>query len=304
MSHTLDLFLQDSAQALESELERYLPVSSLEGLKDLNQAIHYALFPGGKRMRPLFTLLAAQTAGGQWGNALPVACAIEYLHTCSLILDDLPCMDNAMDRRGKKATHLVFGESTAILAAVALLNQAWSLLCQHDLSPEGWVKTRWLVEEALRCVGSDGIIAGQFLDLSTRNRPRSAPDRMLKTITLTRLMLSSGAIIADAPRVAVEALALFGQELGLAYQLLDDVIDIKTDALMGTAANRTSIFDQARNRLDQATNRVVRFFEDGSASLLLEFTQRSFNQMIDRARECLAPEGADAPTPCPHWTLS
>jgi len=297
MSYELDRFLLDSTRALETALQRYLPLSSLEGSENLNRAIYYALFPGGKRMRPLFTLLAVQTVGGRWRDALPVACAIEYLHTCSLILDDLPCMDNAMDRRGKKATHVALGESTAILAAVALLNRAWNLLCQHDLSPEGLVRTRWLVEEASHCVGSDGIIAGQFLDLSTGNQPRSAPERILKTTTLTRLMLSSGAIIADAPRVAVEALALFGQELGFAYQLLDDVIDMQTDALMGSAANRTSIFDQACDRLDQATNHVVRFCEHGSASLLLEFTQRVFDQMINSARECLAPEDADAVNP-------
>jgi geranylgeranyl diphosphate synthase type II len=299
MSHELDLFLHDSAEMLEIELKRYLPISSLQGSENLNQAICYALFPGGKRMRPLFTLLAAHAFGGQWRRALPVACAIEYLHACSLVLDDLPCMDNASERRGKTPTHRAFGESTAILAAVALLNRAWILLCQQDLCPEGAVRTRRLLEEASCCIGLDGIIGGQFFDLSIRKRRQSLPESLLKTTTLTRFTLSSGAIVADAPKPAVEALARFGQELGAAYQMLDDVVDVEEDALIGPTANRALLLDQARYRLNQATGRLARFFADDSASLLLEYTQRVFSLMIGRATEYLASEIADIENPRP-----
>lgn len=293
MSHELDLFLQDSAPALETELERHMPVSSLEGSENLNQAIHHALFPGGKRMRPLFTLLAMHTAGASWRNALPVACAVEYLHTCSLILDDLPCMDSASERRGKSPTHLEFGESTAILAAVALLSRTWSLLLQNDSSREGVARTRRLVEEASHCIGPDGIIAGQFLDLSNRKRFQTPPESFLKTASTTRLMLSSGAVIADAPEPAVQALAFFGQELGSAYQMLDDVIDMETDARMGPTGRTVLLLDRACDRLNQAMDQLQRFFNDGSASLMMEYTRYIFQPVIDRARERLRSETAE-----------
>jgi len=296
MSHELDLFLKDSSQALETELKRCMPVSSLKGAEELNEAIHHALFPGGKRMRPILTLLAMHTAGGPWRDALPVACAVEYLHTCSLILDDLPCMDSALERRGKKPTHLVFGESTAILAAVALLNGTWALLFQNDFSPEGVARTQRLLQEASRCIGPDGIIAGQFFDLSFFISHTTTTESLLKTASTTRFMLSSGAIMAGAPERAVEALAIFGQELGSTYQMLDDVIDRETDARLGPTGQFVLLFDHACDCINQATDRLSRFFNDDSASLMLEYTRRIFQPMIESARKCLRSETADTQT--------
>ncbi len=290
MSHELDLFLQGSIPALETELNRWKPESSLEGSVDLNRAIRYALFPGGKRMRPLFTLLATHTAGGNWRDALPVACAVEYFHTCSLILDDLPCMDRASERRGKRPTYLEFGESTAILAAVALLNCSWALLFQNDASPTGVARTRQLVEEAARCIGPDGIIGGQFLDLANRGGTRNP--NLLKTASTTRFMLSSGAIVANAPEPVVEALAVFGREIGAAYQMLDDVIDRETDARTETGGQAAPLVDRACDCLNQCMDALLRFSADGSATLMLEYTRWIFQPVIDRAKQCLRPETA------------
>lgn len=292
MSHELDLFLRDSTQALETELNRYMPASSLKGAEELNRAIHHAMFSGGKRMRPLFTLLAMHSAGRPWRDALPVACAVEFLHTCSLILDDLPCMDSASERRGRNPIHQVFGESTAILAAAALLSRSWALLFQNDFSPEGVARTQRLLEEASRCIGPDGIIAGQFFDLSNRRRSQPPTEILLKTASMTRFMLSSGAIMADAPEPAFEALAFFGQELGSAYQMLDDVIDSEADARLGPTGQSVLLFDNACDRLNKATDRLSLFFNEGSASMMLEYARRIFQPMIDRARERLQAETA------------
>lgn len=280
MSHELDLFLRESIPELENELKRHMPVSSLEGSGDLNRAIQYALFPGGKRMRPLFTLLAAHTAGGDRRSAFPVACAVEYLHTCSLILDDLPCMDRALERRGRRPTHLEFSESTAILAAVALLNCSWTLLLRNDSSRDGSARTKRLVEQAVRCIGPDGIIGGQFLDLAKKEGTLNTVPNLLKTASTTRFMLSSGSIVADAPEQVVEALAAFGEEIGSVYQILDDVID-------GEAEKASSQLQSACSRLDRSMEDLHRFFSDGAASLLLEFTDWIFRPAVERANECV-----------------
>jgi len=292
MKHELDLFLQKSVPELEKELKRHMPLSSLEGSDDLNRAIQYALFPGGKRMRPLFTLLAAHTAGGDWHCALPVACVVEYLHTCSLILDDLPCMDRASERRGKRPTYVEFSESTAILAAIAFLNRGWTLLLQNDASQEGAIRTRRLVEEAARCIGPDGIIGGQFLDLAQREGIRGPIPNLLKTASTTRFMLSSGSIIADAPDEVVEALAIFGEEIGSAYQMLDDIIDGEADAKTIEGEKAACLLHFACNRLNQSMDACARFISDGSATLLLEYTRWVFQPTIERATQCIQSEAA------------
>ncbi len=287
MNQELELFLRDSAEVLERELERHLPLSSLKGSERLNRAVYDAVFPGGKRMRPHFTLLAAHSTGGRWRDALPVACGVEYLHTCSLILDDLPCMDGAPERRGKEPTYLVFGESTAILAAVALLTRAWTLFLHNDFFSGGTAVGRRLLEEASRCIGPDGIIGGQFLDLSNEEPSPTSPDKFLKTAGTTRFMLSSGAIVAGAPPPAVEALSAFGHELGSIYQMLDDIIDMEADARTGALGQGALMLELACSRLKQATDRLLRSFDDGSVSLILEYTRWVFHPMIERARECM-----------------
>lgn len=291
MSHELDLFLEESTRALETELNRWMPESSLDGSGGLNRAIQYALFPGGKRMRPLFTLLATHTAGGGWRDALPVACAVEYFHTCSLILDDLPCMDRASERRGKRPTYIEFGESTAILAAASLLNRGWTLLLGNDASPRGVARTRRLVEEAARCIGPDGIIGGQFLDLAGRDGTRNPAPNLLKTASMTRFMLSSGAIVADAPGPVMEALADFGREIGSAYQMLDDVIDGEADARAGAGGEAVPV-DRACDCLDRCMDQLRRFCPGGGASLMLGYTRWIFQPVIGRARQSLRLQAA------------
>ncbi len=206
-------------ELIESGLSDYLPQSALEGSDRLNEAIRYAMFPGGKRLRPVLTLLGVQVVGGCLKRALPVACAVEFLHTTSLVFDDLPAMDDASLRRGHPALHLVFGEGVAQLAALALLNETYAL----------FGRTPALIAEAAACLGTDGMIGGQAVDLEIRSTSRLTripfTARNRKTSALLRLTLAAGALACDAAPADVAALAQAGECLGEAYQICDDLLD-------------------------------------------------------------------------------
>jgi len=175
---------------------------------EVARAVRYAMFSGGKRTRPALTLLAVQACGGDLQKAVPAACAIECLHCASLIFDDMPCMDNAPERRGVASAHVMFGEGMAVLAALALLNRAYSLFGQH----------RALAMEAATCVAE--IIEGQAIDLQGR---RERLHR--KTRGLMRLSLTAGAIACGAMEADIHVLARCGEYVGEAYQMYDDFED-------------------------------------------------------------------------------
>ena len=202
---------------IEIALEKSLPTSTLPGGEILNEAVRSAVYPGGKRMRPLFTLLAAQAAQVDVARALDAACAVELLHSSSLVFDDLPCMDDAVLRRDRPPLHRVYGEPVALLAGLALLNQAYVLF---STSPA-------LVREAAECIGMNGMIGGQALDLHESKADLASRDR--KTTALMRLTLTAGAIAGGASPTAVTALAECGERLGRAYQMLDDLMDVQED---------------------------------------------------------------------------
>jgi geranylgeranyl diphosphate synthase, type II len=220
MNDRLTNFIARRQPMIEAALEQSLPLSAQHGADRLNEALRAAVFPGGKRWRPILTLLGTMTAGGSAQSALPIACAIEFLHTSSLILDDLPAMDDAQLRRGRAALHLIYGEGLAMLAALALLNQAYALLARAG-------STR-LIVEATRCIGTDGMIGGQAADLdirASRGNSHALASRQLKTTALARLTIIAGAIAAGADEPDVAALARYGECLGGAYQICDDLLD-------------------------------------------------------------------------------
>jgi geranylgeranyl diphosphate synthase, type II len=220
MSNRLTNFISLHQPMIETALEQSLPLSAQHGAERLNQALRAAVFPGGKRWRPILTLLGAMTAGGDEQSAMPIACAIEFLHTSSLILDDLPAMDDARLRRGRAALHLIYGEGLAMLAALALLNQAYALLARAGASR--------LIAEAARCIGPDGMIGGQAADLdirASRGSSHALASRQLKTSALARLTISAGAVAASADERDIAALARYGERLGAAYQICDDLLD-------------------------------------------------------------------------------
>ncbi|HZB43652.1 MAG TPA: polyprenyl synthetase family protein [Pyrinomonadaceae bacterium] len=216
-------FVASERDPVEAALRRGLPVSTLAGAARLNEALEYAVFPGGKRLRPALALLASRLAGASRAQALGVACAVEFLHTSSLILDDLPSMDDADVRRGRGALHLVYGEGLAVLAAVALLNQSYALLSEAGCGDGGA-----LLRAAARCVGSDGMVGGQVVDLETRAASadeEALASRDLKTVALMRLMMTAGALACGAGAGETLTLADFGECFGRAYQVCDDVWD-------------------------------------------------------------------------------
>jgi geranylgeranyl diphosphate synthase type II len=194
----------------------------------LHEAMRYSLLAGGKRVRPLLTMLSAAGFGADEESALDPACAIEMVHTASLILDDMPCMDDATLRRGRPANHRVFGEDTAILAATALLNRAFGVISECDaLEPS--VRSD-LVRTFSDAIGSNGIIAGQYCDL----RPDAGDDPELprilqmygqKTGALFVASVEAGARIARVDESWIDAVRQFAAHLGLAFQIFDDLLD-------------------------------------------------------------------------------
>ncbi len=219
---------------VEERLATLVP-AEVEPPQQLHKAIRYSLLAPGKRIRPLVAILAAEQLGGDPDLATDPACAIEMVHTASLILDDLPAMDDATLRRGRPANHIVFGESTALLAAMALLNHAFAVVtAAPGLADALRVQ---LVELLSRCIGSKGIIAGQEHDLRAdwKHSDHQRLERMhaQKTGALFVASAEAGARIAGIPDERLDAVRRFASNLGLAFQTLDDLLDCsstETDA--------------------------------------------------------------------------
>jgi geranylgeranyl diphosphate synthase type II len=227
MTNRLANFIHAYQATIEAALERWLPLSDQIRAESLNEALRYAVFPGGKRLRPVLTLIGAKLVEGDVEKALPAACAVEFLHTSSLLLDDLPAMDDADWRRGRPSTHLVCGEGVTLLAALALFNQSYALLARAAGASGAPALIERLIAEAARCIGPDGMIGGQAVDLALREAgaPEALASRNLKTTALMRLTLTAGAIACGAREADVEALTRFGECLGAAYQVCDDLLD-------------------------------------------------------------------------------
>ncbi len=224
--------------------QRLTHLSAPEGglaTRMVSQAMSYALLAPGKRVRPVLTVLACVQQGGHAVMALDSACAIELVHTASLILDDLPCMDDAALRRGLPTTHRAHGEAAALLAAIGLLNRAYALLAQAPGLSDA--QRLALVARLTAAVGVDGLIDGQALDLRERIgfRGSEAVDELnrLKTGSLFAAAMEFGAICAGADDARIEALAQAGLRIGLAFQTMDDLLDQTcASAQLGKDANK------------------------------------------------------------------
>lgn len=194
----------------------------------LSDAASHTVLASGKRFRPILTVLIARDLGFKEPSALDVGCAAELVHTASLILDDLPCMDDAPLRRGVSSAHIQFGESTAILTAVALLNRAFGVIARiDDLSSDKRVDISARLSHA---VGANGLIAGQLADLSNDDSNASIEDverlNQLKTGALFDFAVLSAGVLAGSDKAVMNALGEFSHQLGLAFQLLDDLKDV------------------------------------------------------------------------------
>lgn len=223
-------FIRANRELIENKLAEHLPVSSASASERLNQAITYAVFSGGKRLRAYLTLIASRLAGASERQGLALACAMEFIHTSSLILDDLPAMDDAYLRRNRPALHIAFDQGVAILAALALLNEAYALIGSCADGPRGVKNLPKLLRETTQCIGNSGMVGGQAAELFLSGSPAdetSLTSRELKTTGLMQLMMTGGAIVAGSPEKERVALARFGECLGKAYQIFDDFNDHK-----------------------------------------------------------------------------
>ena len=201
----------------------------------LLESMRYSLTAGGKRIRPILVLEFCRISGGDVQKALPVACAVEMLHTYSLIHDDLPCMDNDDLRRGKPTNHVVYGECTAVLAGDALQAEAFGTILRSELPAEVRANCAEILADA---VGSDGMCAGQFLDMAGENKVLSEEDlneiNSRKTGALLIAACKMGVAAAGGRDEQLEAAALFGAAIGAAFQIRDDILDvISTNEALG-----------------------------------------------------------------------
>lgn len=225
-------FFSDTQELVNAELERLLPEESVPPTK-VHAAIRWSVFAGGKRFRPILTFAVGQTFGAPPAQLLATACALEMIHTYSLIHDDLPSMDDDDLRRGRATCHIRFGEATAILAGDALQTLAFKTVSEdEELSA---LRRMQLVREIARASGTpDGMVAGQAHDLEAESRDVSAEEleqiHRLKTGALIIAAARAGAIIADASETELAAITNYAAQLGLLFQITDDLLDITATA--------------------------------------------------------------------------
>ena len=236
----LKRYLIAKQEEVDRALDRFLPKASVRPAT-IHKAMRYSMFAGGKRLRPILSLAAAEACGGKTSAALPLACAVECIHTYSLIHDDLPSMDNDDLRRGRATCHKVFGEGIAILAGDALLTIAFEVAAQAK--PTSRYDLREIFREITTAAGSQKLIAGQVADLEAEGRPIDrAQLRYIhenKTAALLTASVRLGAMGANASAQQLSAITAFGRALGLAFQVIDDILDVtQTSEKLGKSAGK------------------------------------------------------------------
>ena len=239
--------LESATDAVNRALDGFLPKASMKPAT-IHQAMRYSLFAGGKRMRPALCLAAAAACGGNEAEALPLACAVECIHTYSLIHDDLPAMDDDDFRRGKPTNHKVFGEGIAILAGDALLTQAFEIAAKC----RGWPRYshQRILLELTSASGSLQLIAGQVADLEGEGKPHSAAQLKYiherKTSALLCCSVRLGGMSANCSETQLQALTKFGYNVGLAFQIIDDILDVtQTSEQLGKTAGKDTAAQKA-----------------------------------------------------------
>ena len=221
--------MNEYIRVINDAVVEYLPPAE-EGQKDVVRAMRYSLANGGKRLRPVLTLEFCRMCGGDVNKALPLACAVEYIHTYSLIHDDLPCMDDDDMRRGNPSCHKMYGEATALLAGDALLTHAFQLVAESDLDGEAVANAVTLLAQN---AGVGGMIGGQVLDLKYEQGDPTLSEILtvhkLKTGALISAACIMGCIAAGADSIQITAASKFAYYLGVAFQIKDDLLDIYGD---------------------------------------------------------------------------
>ena len=278
----LKAYLQDRQKIVEEALEHYLPGED-NIPADIYKAVRYSVFNGGKRIRPILCLAAAEAVGGDLGPAIPVACSLELIHAYSLIHDDLPAMDNDDFRRGKPTCHKVFGEDIAILAGDALLTEAFVLLSGMEKVRLSAERRLAVIQEIAQAAGIFGMVGGQALDvLSGKFTPDENTLREIhrrKTGALIVAAIKSGAIISNAGKDKIQALAEYGINVGLAFQIADDILNVEGDRELmgketGSDAARGKLTYPSLMGLDAAKEKLAKYIDAAEVSLS-DFDERA-----------------------------
>jgi geranylgeranyl diphosphate synthase type II len=235
-------YLQEKKEKVDSALERYFPNQTATnggGIypNTLHKAIQYSLFAGGKRIRPVLSIATFEALGGRGDQILPFACALEMIHTYSLIHDDLPALDNDDYRRGKPTCHKVFGEAIGVLAGDALLTEAFRLMTDsaiQDFSAHDGRLVLDVIHEVAQAAGMLGMVGGQVLDIESEGKETDLPTLQYihthKTGALILVSVRVGAKLRGASEETLRALTHYGERIGLAFQIADDILNVEGKA--------------------------------------------------------------------------
>lgn len=277
MQFDLNSYLEEKKRVVDDRLNLLLRTDG-EPLSSLQESMRYSVLSGGKRLRPVLAIASCESVGGDADKALPLACALEMIHTYSLIHDDLPSMDDDALRRGVPTNHIVFGEAAAILSGDALLTDAFSVIIREGLS--SGLDPALLCEVAsdvAKAAGSGGMIRGQAVDLgienlSTNGKQPTLEDvelmHSLKTGALIEVSVRAGAKIGGADNAQLEQLTTYARSIGLAFQIIDDVLDVEGTGDIGKergndARNEKSTYaglagvEESKKRAAQLTDAAV-----------------------------------------------
>jgi geranylgeranyl diphosphate synthase type II len=276
----LKAYLAARQKEVDRALDRFLPKESAKPAT-IHKAMRYSLFAGGKRLRPILCLAAAEACGGKTAAALPLACAVECIHTYSLVHDDLPSMDNDDLRRGRPTSHKVFGEGIAVLTGDALLTVAFEIATHAE--PTRRYSLRDILRDLAIAAGSRKLIAGQVADLEAEGQPITrAGLRYIhenKTAAMLAVSVRLGAMSANATEPQLAAITDFGHSLGLAFQVIDDILDVtQTSEKLGKSAGK-----------DVAAQKATY-----PAVIGLDASRREAKRLTQRADAALEPFGAKA----------
>lgn len=276
----LKTYLKTMAAETDAALDRFLPKEK-ERPSTIHAAMRYSVFAGGKRLRPILCIAAAEACGGEIADALPSACAVELMHTYSLVHDDLPAMDDDDLRRGRPTCHKVYGEGMAVLCGDALLTEAFIVLSQTKATKR--YGAREYVAELAITGGSKKLIGGQVLDLEGEGKKLTKKDLIriheAKTAALLTASLRLGAMTANAKPEKLEAVTDFGYHLGLAFQVIDDILDVtQSTEVLGKTAGKDE-------KVEKTTYPSV---------IGLDASRKEAAKLTKKAMDALAPLGRKA----------